>query len=295
MRFLRLPFASTPATHALFLLLAAAGAATARGDETAAPAPSGPVARIYKEVDGRGLTVLIDRPPGWQASDQRPAVIFFFGGGFVQGSPEQFRPQSEYLASRGLIGFRVEYRLLARDDRGPPTICVQDAKSVLRWVRAHAAELGVDPARIAAAGGSAGGYLAAMTGLVEGLDDPQDDLRISPRPQALILFNPLVNLGPGQTAHARVGDDYRAFSPAHHVTAAAPPTIIFLGTKDNLIPVSVIEEFAAAMQAAGARCEAIFTPGAPHGFFNRDPHRTRTLIATDRFLISLGWLQGEPD
>ena len=118
---------------------------------------------VYKKAGDRELRLHIEKPADWKATDQRPAIVFFFGGGWVGGSPEQFRPQSEYLATRGMVGIRVEYRTIAKGDKGPPLVCCADAKSAMRYVRSHAAELGVDPARIAAAGGSAGGHLAAFT------------------------------------------------------------------------------------------------------------------------------------
>ena len=143
-------------------------------------------------------------------------------------------------------------------------------------------------------GGSAGGHLAAFTGLVDGIDDPKDDLTVSCKPQALVLFNPVFNNGPGQWGHERVGDDYLKYSPAHHVTKEAPPTIVFLGDMDKLIPVAVLNDFAAQMKQAGVRCDPHVYPKVGHGFFNRDPHKTLTLIETDKFLTSLGWLHGEP-
>ena len=142
---------------------------------------------IYKKVEGRDMKILVEKPPGWTAADQRPAIVFFFGGGWVGGTPEQFRPQSTYFASRGMVGLRVEYRTIPKGDNGPPLVCCADAKSAMRYVRSHAAELGVDPRRIAGAGGSAGGHLAAFTALVPGLDDPQDDLKVNCRPDALVL------------------------------------------------------------------------------------------------------------
>jgi acetyl esterase/lipase len=249
---------------------------------------------VYKKVDGRELKLLVEKPAGWKATDRRPAVVFFFGGGWVGGTPGQFAKQSEYLATRGVVGVRVEYRTIPKGDKGPPVVCCRDAKSAVRYVRAHAAELGVDPNRIAAAGGSAGGHLAAFTALVDGADDPQDDKAVSARPDALVLFNPVFNNGPGQWGHERVGERFMDYSPAHHVTRAAPPTIVFLGDADKLIPVKVLRDFEAEMKKAGARCDAHVYPGAAHGFFNRDPYFTRTLIETDKFLASLGWLTGPP-
>ena len=250
--------------------------------------------KVYKKVGDRELRLFIEKPSGWKATDQRPVIVFFFGGGWVAGNAEQFRKQSEYLASRGMVGIRVEYRTIPKDEKGPPTVCVQDAKSAMRWVRAHARELGVDPQRIAAGGGSAGGHLAAFVGMVEGLDDSGDDLTVLPTANALVLFNPVFNNGPGQWGHELVGDRYQEFSPAHNITSHAPPTIIFLGRKDPLISVKTVDEFQSGMKKAGVRCEALFYEGQVHGFFNREPWRTHTLIAADKFLVSLGWLKGEP-
>jgi len=249
---------------------------------------------IYKKVDDRQLKLLVEKPADWKASDKRAAIVFYFGGGWVGGSPAQFEKQSEYLATRGMVGIRVEYRVIPKGDKGPPLVCCADAKSAMRYVRSHAAELGIDSKRIATAGGSAGGHLAAFTALVDGQDDPKDDLTVSCKPDALVLFNPVFNNGPGQWGHERVGGKYMDFSPAHHVSKAAPPTIVFLGDEDKLIPVNVLREFESEMKKAGVRCDAHVFPKAGHGFFNKDPHFTLTLIEADKFLASIGWLEGPP-
>jgi acetyl esterase/lipase len=250
---------------------------------------------VYKQVGGRRLHLHVEKPANWKATDRRPAVVLFFGGGWVSGKPEQFQRQSEYLATRGMVGVRVEYRVLPKGDKGPPIVCCQDAKSAMRWVRAHAAELGVDPDRIAAAGGSAGGHLAAFTSMVGGLDDPTDNVEISPRANALVLFNPVFDNGPeGGWGTARIGDRYREFSPAHNITPATPPTVVFLGDNDRLISTNVLARFKANMTQAGVRCDTHVYAGQPHGFFNQEPYKSITLIEADKFLGSLGWLEGEP-
>ena len=250
---------------------------------------------IYKKTGDRELKLLVEKPAGWKASDQRPAIVFFFGGGWVGGNPSQFQMQSEYLATRGMVGFRVEYRVIAKGDQGPPVVCCADAKSAIRYVRAHAAELGVDPQRIAASGGSAGGHLAAFTGMVAGLDDPQDDLKVPAKPNALVLFNPVFDNGPdGGWGNARVADRVQEFSPAHNITSDDPPVIVFLGREDKLIPVSTVERFQSRMKAVGVRCEAFYYEQQGHSFFNKEPLKSRTLIEADKFLTSLGWLTGEP-
>lgn len=246
---------------------------------------------VYKQAGNRGLRLLIEKPSGWKPEGKLPCMVYFFGGGWVGGTPEQFLPQSSYFATRGMVGIRVEYRTIPAGDKGPPVLCCADAKSALRHVRSHAGELGIDPDRIAAAGGSAGGHLAAFTSLVEGLDDAKDDLKVSCRPNALVLFNPVFNNGPGEWGHERVGDRYRSFSPAHNITKGAPPTVIFLGEKDQLIPVRVVTGFAEEMKKVGSRCDVHLYPGAGHGFFNKEPHYGQTLAEADKFLVSIGWLK----
>ena len=249
---------------------------------------------VYKRIGDRALKLFVEKPKDWKPTDKRPAIVFFFGGGWVGGTTTHFLTQSTYLASRGMVGIRVEYRTIPNGDKGPPVICCADAKSAMRYVRAHAAELGIDPKRIAAGGGSAGGHLAAFTALVPGMDDPGDDLAVSCKPDALVLFNPVFNNGPGQWGHDRVGDRFMEFSPAHHLSKEAPPTIVFLGDSDELIPVSVLQQFEAGMKKAGVRCDTHVYTNAVHGFFNREPYLTLTLIEADKFLASIGWLKGPP-
>lgn len=255
-------------------------------------------AHVYKTVEGRDLKLYVQRPADWQAGDRRPAIVFFHGGGFVGGNPRQFENQAAHLARRGAVTFEVEYRLLPRGSRELPTRCIQDAKSAMRWVRRHAVELGVDPQRIASAGGSAGGHLAAFVGLVEGLDDAAEDRSVSAKANAMLLFNPVLDNGPGGWGHDRVGERYREFSPFHNVTSNAPPAIVMAGSADNLVPVATLRAFQEAMQRAGARCETRIYEGQPHGFFNFGRNQNRfyreTLMAVDDFLVSLGWLAPAP-
>ena len=249
---------------------------------------------VYKTVEGRGLRLLVIKPPGWKASDRRPALVLFHGGGWTGGAPTQFNDQCTYLATRGMVCVQVEYRLL-KQPGVPPLDCVRDAKSAMRWVRRQAGELGIDPGRLGAGGGSAGGHLAAFVGMVEGLDDPADDLAISPKANALVLFNPVFDNGPDQGwGSARVGEQFPAYSPAHNISADDPPAIVFLGSEDKLIPVAVLGRFKAGMIKAGVRCEAFVYEGQGHGFFNKDPWKTRTLVEADKFLASLGWIEGVP-
>ena len=266
-------------------------------DSAVAVPPTGQP-HIYKRVGERQLKLYVTKPADWKAGDKRPAIVFFHGGGWVGGAPGQFTKHAEYLATRGMVAVQVEYRLLDRKQDDPPTVCVRDAKSAMRWVRGRAEELGIDPHRIASAGGSAGGHLAAFVGMVEGQDDPQDDTAVSARSDAMVLFNPVFDNGPDGWGRQRVKGRFQDFSPLHNISRGDPPAIVFLGSADKLIPVSTLERFETAMREAGNRSESKVFEGQPHGFFNHGKSGNRyyyeTVVAADRFLASLDWIEGSP-
>jgi acetyl esterase/lipase len=114
----------------------------------------------YKQVGEVTLKIDIFEPKQKDSAKKYPAIVFFFGGGWVGGSPGQFYRQCEYLAGRGMIAMSAEYRVKSRHQTTPAE-CVKDGKSAVRWIRANAARLDIDPDRIAAGGGSAGGHVAA--------------------------------------------------------------------------------------------------------------------------------------
>ncbi len=261
-----------------------------------AKAPSPDAIMPYKQTEQGELDLHIFYPEGHQPTDKTPAIVFFFGGGWKNGSPSQFYSQCEYLASRGMVAIAAEYRIESKHGTSPQE-CVKDGKSALRWVRAHAAELGIDPDRLAAGGGSAGGHVAAATALVDDYNDDSDDLSVSCRPDALVLFNPVIDNGPDGYGYERVEAYWESFSPMNNIDADAPPTIFFLGTEDHLIPVSTAEEYQKRMEAKGVRCDVFIYEGQGHGFFNqgKSPESFyQTVTEADRFLASLGYLEGEP-
>ena len=128
----------------------------------------------YKKAKQGDLEMVVHYPPGWKETDRRPAIVFFFGGGWTNGSVKQFETQATHLASRGMVAARADYRIKSKHGVTPKA-CVEDAKSAVRWLRQNAAKLGVDPDRIVAAGGSAGGHIAACTALAPGLDAEGED------------------------------------------------------------------------------------------------------------------------
>ena len=221
----------------------------------------------YKQVDTTELILVLDYPPGFDESKEYPAIVFFFGGGWNGGNTGHFEPQARYFAERGMICFRADYRVKSRQGI-TPFESLKDAKSAMRYVREHAGALHVDPDRIVASGGSAGGHLAAATALITGYNEGGDNLSVSPVPNALVLFNPVMDNGPGGYGYDRVGEAYPSFSPLHNIRAGAPPTILFLGTKDKLIPVETAEYYKVVMDKVESRCDLLLYEGEGHGFFN---------------------------
>lgn len=262
----------------------------------------GSTSEVYKTASGDDLLIYRLDPPNHDASkDKAPAIVLFFGGGWNSGAPTHLEPQGRYLAHRGMVVFLADYRVKKRQGTTPRE-CVADGKSAVRWVRENATLFGIDPDRIAAGGGSAGGHVAAATGMCEGLDEPGEDTTVSAKPNALVLFNPVYNNGPdGGYGYDRVEEWFPAISPAHNITKDDPPAIVFLGTEDKLIPVAHAEAFQAEQEALGVKSELYLYKDEPHGFFNlsigqgKKEHFIDSVLKTDAFLTSLGFLEGEPD
>lgn len=224
---------------------------------------------------------------------KKPAMVFFYGGAWNSGSPEQFENQARHFAKRGMIAITADYRVKSR--HGVKVVeCVKDAKAAIAWVRENAARLGIDPNKIAASGGSAGGHLAAATGTISGFGSDE-------RPNAMILFNPACTLAPianwqprgakaGLSAE-RFGVEAQAISPAHHIGPHTPPTLILHGKEDTTVPYASVVAFESVMKKAERPCKLVGYEGAGHGFFNGGKHFDRTLAEADAFLVELGWIK----
>ena len=261
---------------------------------------------VYKKTPKGELKLWAFFPKDHCPSDSRPAVVFFFGGGWKKGSPAQFVKQCEYLASRGMVAMTADYRVLSRHNT-KAVACVEDGKSAVRWIRKNSAKLGVDPSRVAAGGGSAGGHVAASIGLIKKFEPKGEDLTVSSQPDALLLFNPAVTLVsiPGKyefphekssTMEERTGVSPKELSPYFHIRKDLPPCIIFHGTADSAVDHKTVELFQKKMENAGNKCHLESFLSQPHGFFNfgrlgNAPFR-QTMILSEKFLQDLGWLEG---
>jgi acetyl esterase len=299
-----LPRIYRPRRFVVWIAIAIAGSGPAanarpagRSRELPSLAPAAAAVRHEDRVYGRTpqgeLSLHFSLPADWKPTDRRPAIVFFFGGGWSQGSYTQFVPQADYFASRGMVAASADYRI-ASIHRTTPDKCVEDAKAAVRWLRQNAADWGIDPSRIVAAGGSAGGHLAACTALVPGFE-PADD-PVSSRPDALVLFNPALNideLARNRQVPTSLGMEViEAITPNRFVAAGAPPAIMFFGTDDPLV--AGAERYLEKAGPLGVRAELWMAAGQRHAFFNRPPWIQVTARQADDFLRSLGYLEGEP-
>ena len=225
------------------------------------------------------------------AKTKVPGMMLFHGGGWGGGSQGQFRVACAYFASRGLVCATAEYQMLGKKEMEAlpagetrKRVCVTDAKSAIRWFKQHAGELGIDPERIITGGGSAGGHISALATLNPGLNDPADPKELNTSVVAYLWFNPAFSPEDERDAEVDV---------LRHARSGLAPAIAFFGDQDSWLK---------GWKAAHAKWKSLgvqtidlqMAPGQAHGFFNRDPWQTVTLIAADRFLTKLGLLSGEP-
>ena len=246
---------------------------------------------VYKKVGDRELVLHIFEPEGFKASDKRPCFLIIHGGGWTGMEPRRMFPFAHHFAKKGMLGISVQYRLASTKTGATVFDCVKDARSSVRYVRAHAAELGIDPQKIVASGGSAGGHLAAATALFDGVNEDTDDIKVSPVPNAMVLLFPVIDTSTEGYGNARIGERWREISPVHHVRADVPPTIIFHGTTDPTTPFKGAKAFQEAMTKAGNRCELDANEGGVHGYLMRTQELfDDTMRKTEKFLDSLGLL-----
>lgn len=272
---------------------------------------------VYANRDGLDLLLRTFKPAGWKPGDRKPAVIWIHGGAWVGGAPDGSLPFGRYFAERGAVAFVITYRKAQPGGPGV-TDCIADCRSAIRRVRSQAEQLGVDPDRIVVIGESAGGHLAAALGTLDGFDHPDDDKTVSARPDAMVLYNPIVDMTEDDWIRYAVGGEALAdkksprpsdggslthaagLSPLFHVRPGLPPALVVHGRGDKVVRWEQAQRFADAMQAAGNRCDLVlYGPEIGHAFAIAGYKWPEEVVVpaireADSFLASLGWLAGEP-
>lgn len=202
-----------------------------------------------------------------------PAVVIIHGGGWSGGEKRAAREINigTTLALNGYVGMSIDYVLANSEHPGPTwPQNLHDCKIAVRWLRANAERLRIDPAHIGVIGGSAGGHLAAMVGLCGGELDPpgEGDCRVQ---CAVDLYGPVLwfeqrDLAMFRKTRAEAPELYKQADPRSHIDKQDPPLLILHGTADKTVAVADSEALAAAMKAAGATYQLEIIPDAPHSF-----------------------------
>ena len=226
-------------------------------------------------------------PKHRNAREKSPAVLLIHGGGWKEGDKRQAR-EIEFgmtLAKNGFVAASINYAL--RSD-GKFPLNLQDCKNGVRYLRAHADELGIDPNRISVMGGSAGGHLAllvAYTADVSNFAPSQPYPGVSDKVSSVVDFYGISNLATRketdpsgkplkiepldsttQSIFGSTPQDWKKASPVTYVKRDVPPTLILHGKKDTTVDSDQSQELADTLKKAGATYEIIWLPNAPHSF-----------------------------
>jgi acetyl esterase/lipase len=201
-----------------------------------------------------------------------PAIMFIHGGGWSSGDRTQLHRQAALMAEQGMVGMAIDYRLAPAH---PFPAALEDARQAVLWLRQHAAEYHVDPARIGAVGSSAGGYLVAMLGV-----DPGPGTGLGSSVRAVVALNGIFDLStmpPGKMITefltkpcADVATICADASPVSHVKGGEPPILVMHGTADQTAPYNQATNFVDKLHAAGDSEARLFSiQGAPHTFWSK--------------------------
>jgi acetyl esterase/lipase len=259
----------------LFLLALATGFLPARAQTQPAP-DSADI--VFALADTVSLKLDVYYPPGKTAP--HPLIIWIHGGGWQSGTRLNAGPALE-LVDSGYAVVSISYRL-SQQALWPAQI--HDCKAAVRWLRAHGTGLGLDTARMAVWGSSAGGHLANMIGLAGAVDSLEGtvggNLGYSSRVRAAVdYYGPsnLPTLAPSHlTASAPEGlllgcaitdcpDKARAASPITYVDAGDPPFLILHGTNDGTVVYTQSVELDSALRAVGVPVTFKTINGGGHG------------------------------
>lgn len=254
-------------TFAAVLLATCAGVLEAQSPPETTPTEfPGAETLVYRDSFPEPMRLFVMKPDGWTSADRRPALMFFFGGGWTTGTPRNSIGWARTAARLGMVGIAPDYRTIGRF-KTTALEAVADGRAALHWVQEHATELGIDPARVAVGGNSAGGHVALWTAITHAPPGSTADESPRIKPAALILFSTVSDTSvlTGYTPE-RFGEHASALSPVHQLDGSMPPVLAFHGDADALVPLAQATILRDKLVATGNSCELHIVPGGGHNF-----------------------------
>jgi acetyl esterase len=246
---------------ALMLIIFLAAFIVARAQSSAnQPTPD---IRTYKTVGATKVPAHIFRPQDDARGKPLPVIVLFHGGGWVAGSPDWVYETAQRYASYGAVAIAAEYRLCDQTAI-TPLDSLADARDLIAWLQANSKELGINPSLLAVYGVSAGGQLAAALATIPDPVRPNAALG----PVAMVMISPAVSVvHAGWFQRILMGKATAAsLSPDEHINGRIPPTVIFHGAADTLVPISGVRGFCQRAQKFASDCEIVEYPGVGHLF-----------------------------
>ncbi|HTS19901.1 MAG TPA: alpha/beta hydrolase [Verrucomicrobiae bacterium] len=251
---------------------------------------------VYRELKPDPLLLFVVKPDGWQPSDHRPAMVYFFGGAWTRGNPTKSIGWARMAAKWGMVGIAPDYRTRERFNT-TPVESVADARAAIRWVDDHAAELGVNASKVVVAGASAGGHLALWTAITAAPFGSRADESPTTKPVALVLIS-----APADTSDAawnndasfikRFGPHITDVSPLQNLDSKMPPVLMFHGNADPTVPYSIAAALHDKLIATSNTCEFVTISGGGHGLPPSWKETSRQMIkdflTTQRVLPATG-------
>lgn len=239
---------------------------------------SGTEVYIYKNLSPVPLRLFVTKPSGWKSTDRRPAMFWYFGGGWTSGDPNSAVSWTKWAADQGMVGIAPDYRTSQRFGT-TPLESVDDARAALRWIQDHAASLGIDSTRIAMGGSSAGGHVGLWDSIVQSPPGSESTTAPLAQPKALVLNAAVSDVTPGiGYAPARFGSYANALSPVYQLSPWMPPTLAFHCDADPTVPYQQSVNLCKAYTAQGSSCQLVTVSGSCHGVPDSFKDQARTMI-----------------
>ena len=245
----------------------------------------------YKEINGHSLDAHIFQPDTLKPGKEYPVIAMFHGGSFFEGKPDWFFNSAKAYAEKGWIAVAVEYRIADRHGNKIPQ-AISDGKSLVRFLRTNAEKFQIDPDKILVSGNSSGATIAlALATTGEILDEKNEDLQISSRPDAVIVNAGLAHLREaGYWWQEDYSDEFiDKISPINNVQNDLPPILIFHGTKDNSVDIRSVREFAFQAKESGNDITFIELKGAPHMIWRIPYFSNQMKEPKEIFIQKLNW------